>query len=138
MHYNILTRVIKYYTRLEGMSETSLLYRLRLFTVSKLNDNRLCNIVRYAEEQLYCTTENLDFKNRLSVTACIRNIKIVKIKYFENLLLFFVHSDENKRQCTYKYFKNMFCVKPYLHCIKDPYIRRELTCFRISVHGLRV
>ncbi len=63
MYYNILNKVITYYTRLEGISEMSLLYKV--FTVSKLNDNRLCNIVRYVEEQLNCTTENIDFKNKI-------------------------------------------------------------------------
>ncbi len=47
-------------------------------------------------------------------------------------------SDENKKLCTYKYFKNMFCIEPYLKCIEDPYIRKGLTCFGISAHGLRV
>ncbi len=32
MYYNILNRVIKYYTRLEGIPEMSLLYRI--FTVN--------------------------------------------------------------------------------------------------------
>ncbi len=33
---------------------------------------------------------------------------------------------------------NMFCIEPYLKCIEDPYIRKGLTCFQISAHGLRV
>ncbi len=32
----------------------------------------------------------------------------------------------------------MFCIEPYLKCIEDPYIRKGLTCFWISVYGLRV
>ncbi len=45
MYYNILNREIKYYTRLEGIPGMSLMYSV--FTFNKLNDNRLCNIVRY-------------------------------------------------------------------------------------------
>ncbi len=136
MYYNILNRVIKYYTRLGGIPEMSLL--CRVFTVNKLNDNRLCNIVRYVEEQLNCTTENIDFINKLYVNTYIGSMKNSLISCFENLFFSFMLSDENKKLCTYKYFKNMFCIEPYLKCIKDPYIRKGLTCFQISAHGLRV
>ncbi len=136
MDYNILNRVIMYYTRLEGIPEISLLYRV--FIVNTLNDNRLCNIVRNVEEQLNCTTENIDFKYKLSVNTCIGSMKNSLNSYFENLFFSFMLSEENKKPCTYKYFKNMFCIEPYLKCIEDPYIRKGLTCFRISAHGLRV
>ncbi len=135
MYYNILNRAIKYYTRVEGIPEMSLLYRI--FTVNKLNDNRLCNIVRYVEEKLNCTTENIDFKNKLSVITYIGSMENSLNSYFENMFFSFMLSDENKKLCTYKYFKNMFCIEPYLKCIEDLYIRKGLTCFRISAHGLR-
>ncbi len=80
--------------------------------------------VRYVEEQLNCTTENIDFKNKLSVNTYIRSMKNSLNSYFENLFFSFMHSDENKKLCTYKYVKNMFCIEPFLKCI-----RKGLTCF---------
>ncbi len=73
MYYNIINRVIKYYTRLEGIPEMSLPYRV--FTVNKWNENRLDNIVRYVEEQLNCTTENIDFKKKWFVNTYIGSMK---------------------------------------------------------------
>ncbi len=58
--------------------------------------------------------------------------------YFENLFFSFMLSDKNKKPCTYKYFKNMFSIEPYLKCIEDRYIRKGLTLFSISAHGLQV
>jgi hypothetical protein len=136
MYNDVLLAVVKYYTRLESLSNSSLLHKV--FMASKSLDNRTCNIMRFVEKQLNCFTENIDFKTKSVANLYISNMKQSLRIYFENCFFSFMQSDENRKLSTYKHIKRNYCIEPYLSCIEDPYIRKEVTCFRISAHSLRI
>jgi hypothetical protein len=136
MYHDILSSMARYYARLESLTDNSLLKQV--FTTSKILDNRTCIIMRYVESQLNYNSEHINFKVKSLCKTYVKDMKKHLKLYFENSFFSFMKSDSNKKLSTYKHIKNEYCRESYLACITDPYIRKEVTCLRISSHGLRI
>ena len=67
-----------------------------------------------------------------------REIKSMLKYFFENNFFSYLLSDNNKKLCTYKHFKTRYCSEPYLKYIENPFERKQLTCYRISAHNLKI
>ena len=136
MYCEVFSAVTKYYVRLEGMSNNSLLHKM--YNISKTQNNRICKIMTYLEQNLNYTPDIIDFKKKESTGAYIKHMRKYTRFYFENNFFSFMRSDINRKLCTYNHFKQKYHSEPYLNYITDPSTRKEVTRFRISAHSLRI
>ncbi len=129
LYFDILIAIMKYYARLEGLSNNHL---KKVYLTCKELDNRTNNIIQYVEVQLNNTSVNINFSDKFSNRSYIRDMKKGLKQYFENKFLSFLQSDKNKKLSMYNDLKQLYEIEPYITYIEDP------TKFRISAHMLRI
>lgn len=134
LYYNIIQSVVKYYVRLESMQSNCLLKKI--YDTSILKGNKIANVARYVEQNLNITNSN--FNDNSSKGLYIRKVSQNLRLYFHDKFFSFMQSEENKKLSTYKHIKPNYEIEPYIFAIEDPWIRKEVTCFRISAHNLLI
>ena len=136
MYNEIITSVVKYFARLEGICNNSLVQKV--YTESKSLNNRVGTIISFLEENINYTRGEIDLHNRKELKRYTRDMKKYVKFYFENIFFTFLHSDGNKKLSTYRFFKQRYYCEPYLKHVTDPFIRKDVTCLRISAHNLKI
>ncbi len=59
-------------------------------------------------------------------------------QYFENIFFFFLQYGKNKKLSMYKDLKQLYEIEPFITYVEDPFIRKDMTKFKISAHMLRI
>jgi len=136
LYYDIMINLTKYYLRLQSLSNNGLLQKV--FTQSKTIDNNTVEIMKYVANEVGCNMELVNFCNKSVMKRSVKQMKNKLSKYFENCFFTYMQEENNKKLCTYKHFKPDYCMEPYLYCITDPIVRKEVTCLRISAHTLNI
>ncbi len=137
----IMKIVLKYYSRLEHMSNNRLLKQIyekvkpKKFSLANLADE-ICNV-------LSTNTKDFDFSNKSHVNKFNRECDALLPFDCEERWFSFLSSPTGKsgkgnKLRTYKLFKRKIDLEDYLEHIETPSHRSALTRLRISAHNLRI
>ena len=132
LYADMIQSLVNYFVRLESLTKPSLIQKV--YQQSKASHGRLTKVMEYLKDQVSYPRHNAYTVDRSFVLGMKAHIQ----SYFEKIFFYFMHSDKNKKLCTYRYIKEQYCCEQYLEHLTDPSIRKNVTSLRISSHRLNV
>ena len=131
---------LKYWSRILALPESSIVKQAynSLFVLDQMAQENWCTKIRRLLNSL-----NM---HDLWCSQCILNEKVflseVKINLYDTAksacLERIQNCDDGKKLRTYKLFKNIYCLEPYLTKVHDPRYRTAISRFRLSSHNLKI